>query len=240
LLALSFVALHTSTFGARSSVNPSGFLGGAPATCSASHGYPLRGLLFAPCPQLRCVDVLKSRSQATLVPPSNTATQRLGNPVTRPRFVPARAVTSLCEAGSRGLQSNPGARATPPLAPTDAGASSRFGAFTSKAPTALFSFSCSPLECGGSPCTQSESLGRFVTSWVSRWTRSPHPTGGSPPRQPQPTNKERNQSVSGSERKPSKGRRLKHILDTALPCDAKLNSDGCERIKSPLLSYRRR
>jgi hypothetical protein len=42
-----------------------------------------------------------------------------------------------------------------------------------------------------------KSLGRFVASWGFGWTLCP-----------QPTNKESNQSVSGSERKPQKGRRL--------------------------------
>jgi hypothetical protein len=94
---------------------------------------------------------------------------------------------------------------------------------------------CSTLGFGGTPALRLRSVGPWLDALPPTASRSA-------PRQRkhQPTNKESNQSVSGSERKPRKGRRLKHILDTALPCDAKLNSDGCERIKSPLLSYRRR
>jgi hypothetical protein len=46
-------------------------------------------------------------------------------------------------------------------------------------------------------------------SWVSRWTRSPQPLRGRlpNPRQPQPTNKERNQSVSQRRTEAPKGRK---------------------------------
>jgi hypothetical protein len=139
----------------------------------------------------------QSRSQATLVTPSNTATQCLGNPVTS---TPARAFAGrsrhlLARRVAVASFQSPGARATPPPAPTDARASSRFGAFTSKAAVGVFSFSCSPLECGGSP------LHFACASWVSRWTRSPHPTGGSPP-EAATDELERSQSVSVASESP--------------------------------------
>jgi hypothetical protein len=139
---------------------------------------------------------------------------------------------------------SPGARATPPPAPTPPRGGSGLGAFHFDKPPSAVLVLCHLLDAGvwRHPRTSSKSLGRFVTSWGFGWTPRPLPRSGRHlrQRQPQTANKESNQSVSGSERKPRKGRRLKHILDTALPCDAKLNSDGFERIKSPLLSYRRR
>jgi hypothetical protein len=45
LFDVYFLPSHSAPLGLRYSVNPSGFLVGAPATCFAIHGNPLRGLL---------------------------------------------------------------------------------------------------------------------------------------------------------------------------------------------------
>jgi hypothetical protein len=125
-----FLPSHSAPLGLRYSVNPSGFLVGAPATCSATHGYPLRGLLCDTLPTPLGYGVSRSRSQATLV----TSLKHCFAAFREPRhfdpvsFPLGRSLHFARRVAVASFQS-PGARAPPPLAPTDARASSRFGAF---------------------------------------------------------------------------------------------------------------
>jgi hypothetical protein len=196
LLALSFVALHTRTFGARSSGRALPFPRGCARDLLSKPRLPASRAALRTLSATSLHDALKSRSQATLAPPSNTATQCLGNPVTRPRACPAeRSLALACEAGSRGFLSVARRTGKPPLRHT-----------TARAVYGLCSL-WSLDACSEAAPPRPPKIAGAICWWA--WLRLdalPPTAARSAPRQRQhqPTNKESNQSVSGSERKPAK------------------------------------
>jgi hypothetical protein len=163
LFDVYFLPSHSAPLGLRYSVNPSGFLVGAPAACFATHGNPLRGLLCAPCQQLRCMTCSKAGRKRLFVTSLSRAAHEQGTPSLDPRACLRWTLSALTRvAGCRVLQSKPGARATPPLRHTTARAVYGLGAcHFDKPPSAVLScVICSTHVTRGSPALRLRSVGQ--------------------------------------------------------------------------------
>jgi hypothetical protein len=154
LLALSCVAFTLAPLGLRYSVSLRLPREVRPCSCFASHGYPLRGLLFAPCQQLRCMTRSKAGRKRLFVTSLKHCYAAFREPRHfDPRYVSARASTTLARRVAVAYFVRQAHGLRPHLHPRTLGRpqGSAHSTSTSRLRQCLSCVICSPLGFGGSP-----------------------------------------------------------------------------------------